>query len=74
MQEIWRWQGEVLFRVARSCEWGARQFFLKIAAFIAAFFIARALVSGPFGTNLDLASKATSSGPLQPAPPFTECG
>ena len=74
MQEIWRWQGEVLFRVARSCEWGARQFFLKIAAFIAAFFIARALVSGPFGTDLDLASKVTNSGPVEKARRALECG
>ena len=48
--------------------------FKKIAAFIAAFFIARALASGPFGTDVDLVSQASGSGPAKKARRVIKCG
>ena len=53
--------------------WADFLFFVKIAAFIAAFSIARALPSGPFGADVYLAGKANSSGPAKKARRAIEC-
>ena len=49
--------------------WADFLFFVKTAA----FFIAKALGLGPFGTNLELTSKATSSGPAEKVRCILEC-